>query len=40
MANYTGNVNHKLGVKYPSIHKKCNNAINYCADVWRETFPK
>lgn len=36
---YIGGVNEKLGVKYPSAHKKCSNAYDYVSEVWKETFP-
>jgi hypothetical protein len=33
------NLNSKLGVKYPSVHAKANNAASYFSEVWQETFP-
>lgn len=33
------NLNSRLGVKYPSVHAKANNAASYFSDVWQETFP-
>lgn len=32
-------VNEKLGVKYPTAHKKASYYFDYCSEVWKETFP-
>jgi hypothetical protein len=34
-----GDVNEKLGVKYPAAHKKANYYFDYVSEVWKETFP-